>query len=150
MEQNGVTRTGASVMWWGDGPPVASHTLMTRIYPGRELHYYPGWEQFQYLPLAFGKEYATGFTVYLDFEFSGVIGIVSHGPSDFVFGKAVYFEDKDEEPRPYPGVPIHFTLSPGEYLTSAWFHLEPMQSIGQFNGMLVVGFFIPTLEDVQI
>ncbi|KAI7778154.1 hypothetical protein LA080_002580 [Diaporthe eres] len=52
---------------------------------------------FQYLPLSFGTEYASGLTVYVSYGFDRIYGIVSHGLSDFVFGEAEYEEDKHEE-----------------------------------------------------
>lgn len=127
-------------MWWGDGPPAGCHIVM-KAFPDRKLHYYLDWQQCQYLPLTFGTDYATGFTVYMNFKFSSVIGIVSHGSSDFVFGEAVYFEDKHEE-----AIPFHFAFSPGEHLTSAWLHLDSKQPHAAFRGMLAVGFFTLTLD----
>lgn len=132
-------------MWWGDLPPAQCHIVMKTV-PDRKLHYYPGWQQCQYLPLSFGKEYATGLTVYLDFEFSKVIGIVSHGSSDFVFGEAGYSEDKDEEARHYPGIPLHFAFNPGEHLTSVWLHLDLMQPHAAYRGILAVGFSPLTVD----
>lgn len=138
MEESTVTRTETSVMWWGDGPPAGCH-IVTERWQDWELHHYPNWQQCQYLPLTFGEEYAIGLTVYMDSRFSKVIGIVSHGPSDFVLGEAVYFDNKREDSDDFPGIPIHLAFNRGEHLTSAWLHLDSTQPHGAYCGMLVVG-----------
>ncbi|KAG6364114.1 hypothetical protein INS49_005712 [Diaporthe citri] len=56
----------------------------------------------------------------MSYGFDRIYGIVSHGLSDFVFGEAEYEEDKHEETYHGLGIPIHFPLGQGEYLTSAW------------------------------
>ncbi|KAG8156322.1 hypothetical protein KVR01_013774 [Diaporthe batatas] len=132
-DQSAATRAGSSVMWWGEGPPARSHIVMDWFWT-RELHYYPDWQQCQYLPLTFGKEYAAGLTVYMNSEFSGVMGLVSHGSSDFAFGEAVAFDKHHHS----SGTPLHFAFSPGEYLTSAWLHLNSMQPYRKFGGILVL------------
>lgn len=130
-------------MWWGDRPPAGCNIVM-KSYPDREPHYYPGWKQCRYLPLAFGTDYATGLTVYMDSEFKSVIGVVSHGPSDVVLGKAMYFDDKQQEARHSPGIPFYFAFNPGEHLSSVWLH----QTHSGLNGVLAVGLF--TLHPRQI
>lgn len=112
-----------SAMWYGGCPPSGSSTRLVTPKAGETLHYYPDWKQLQYLPLSFGAEYASGLTVYMSSGFTRIYGIVSHGPSDFVFGEAEYEEDKHEELYHGLGVPIHFPLGPGEYLTSAWLNV---------------------------
>lgn len=135
-------------MWWGDGPPAGCRIVMKR-WPDRKLHYYPDWQQRMYLPLAFGKEYATGLTVYMNSDFSNVIGIVSHGSSNFVFGEAVCFDSKREESCHFPGIPLHLDFSRGEHLTSAWLHLDSMQPHEAIRGMLVVGISTLTPDKFQ-
>ena len=122
-------------MWWGDGPPVRS-LIMAEEVPHRELHHYRGWKQCQHLPLDFGEQYASGLTVYLSSNFTDVISIVSHGPSDSVSVQTEY--KKASHVR---GIPFHFAFSPREYLSSAWLHLEP-RSAGTDRGMIVVGFIL--------
>ncbi|KAL2272690.1 hypothetical protein FJTKL_06243 [Diaporthe vaccinii] len=127
-----------SAMWSGGCPPSGSSTrLVTPKSPGEILHYYQNWKQFQYLPLSFGTEYASGLTVYVSYGFDRIYGIVSHGLSDFVFGEAEYEEDKHEETYHGPGVPIHFPMGQGEYLTSAWLNAVPYSQ--GLEGLLALG-----------
>lgn len=128
-------------MWYGGCPPWGSSTRLVTPQNPEVLHYYPNWKQFQYLPLSFGAEYASGLTVYMSSIFSRVVGIVSHGPSDFVFGEAEYEEDRREETYHYPGIPIHLPLYQGEYLTSAWLNLAPHAQC--LEGQLAVRFTPP-------
>lgn len=115
-------------MWWGNDPSGGIH-LVEEI-PGPELHYYRGWKQCQYLPLTFGEQYASGLIVYLSSNFCHVIGLISHGTSGFVFGDAVDMKHNR-------GIPFHLAFSPGEYLASAWLHLEPL-SVGRDCATIVV------------
>lgn len=46
------------------------------------------------MPLNFGEEYASGLTVYMDLKLGKIIGLVSHGSSDFVLGQAEYEVDE--------------------------------------------------------
>lgn len=124
-------------MWWGDGPPAFCSTrcVVLRHEIPQDPQYYPNWKQYQYFPLNFGAEYASGLTVYMGFSFSMIIGMVSHGPSDCEFGTT----------RPVKGeygdataVPIHFALSPGEYFTSAWRHFSFNRS--KWDVLFVVRF----------
>lgn len=113
-----------SVMWWGDCPPAFCSTRHVTTHSSRSLlQYYPNWRQYQYLPLSFGADYASGLTVYIDVRFPStkITGIVSHGSSDFEFGRTSFGEEESSDGH---GVPIHFALSPGEYLTSAWLHMS--------------------------
>ncbi|KAJ0107604.1 hypothetical protein J7T55_007795 [Diaporthe amygdali] len=120
-----VSHNKISVMWYRSPPPSGISTrIITPQCPDEVLHYYPGWKQCQYLPLTFGSEYASGLTVYIGSEFSRIIGIVSHGSSDVVFGEAVYAEDEYDEAHHGPGIPIHFAFRQGECLTSAWVHMR--------------------------
>jgi hypothetical protein len=150
MKQSAATHKETSVMWWADSPPAPCRIVMkasSDISPGR-LHYYQDWHQYQYLPLSFGTNYATGFTVYMDCTFSSITGIVTHGLSDCVFGEAVDFKGGHGEPRYCSGIPLHFAFSPGEHLTSVWLPLVECQPHASScpTGMLSVGIFTLTLE----
>jgi hypothetical protein len=68
--------------------------------------------------------------------FTRIYGIVSHGATNSVFGETEYEEDKCEETYHGPGVPIHFPLSEGEYLTSAWLHITSRSH--DLDGLLAV------------
>lgn len=68
--------------------------------------------------------------------FTEIYGIVSHGATESRFEETEYEEDKCEQTWHLPGVPIHFPLSRGEYLISAWLHLCPR--FDDLNGMLAV------------
>lgn len=130
IQQTVRPQSEQSIMWWRYGPPGGVH--MVEEIPGPELHHYRGWKQCQYLPLSFGEHYVSGLTVYLSSNFCHVIGFVSHGPSDIVFGQAL-------EMKHNHGIPFHLAFSPGEYLSSVWLHLEP-RSVGKDRGMIVVRF----------
>lgn len=133
-----------SAMWYGACPPSGSSTRLVTPKARETLHYYPDWRQFQYLPLSFGAEYASGLTVYMSSVFTSIHGIVSHGSSDFVFGEAEYDENKYEET--YHGLaPVHFPLGQGEYLTSAWLNVTPY-SRGLY-GLLAVRYTLASRLD---
>lgn len=104
-------------MWFGPFSP--SEHLVKRLFPPphprtqtwvRQLDYYPGWRQCQYLPLNTASGYTSGLTVYFDYSLEYLTGIISHGHANLALG------------RP-EGLPIHFALRRGEYLTSAWLHV---------------------------
>lgn len=92
------------------------------------------------MPLNFGEEYASGLTVYMDLKLGKIIGLVSHGSSDFVFGQAEYEVDEadaayDDVLNPSTsvlssGTPIYFAFARGEYLTSAWWHDIEIEGTG--------------------
>lgn len=135
-----------SAMWYGACPPSGVSTRLVTPNAGLTLHYYPNWKQLQYLPLSFGAEYASGLTVYMNYGFTRIYGIVSHGLSDFVFGEAEYEEDKYEETYHGQCVPIHFPLGQGEYLTSAWLNAAPYTR--GLEGLLAVRLH-PCLDQSQ-
>lgn len=114
-----------STMWYGECPPSECCTrLTTTRIPDRVVQYYPRWRQCLYLPLSRGTEYAYGLTVYVDFAIKCIRSIVSHfESSDFVLGEALW-EEEYVKPGYGVAVPIHFALSKGEYLTSAWLYME--------------------------
>lgn len=115
-------------MWYGDCPPFGSSTrLIIPKIPREVLHYYPNWIQCHYLPLSLGTDYASGLTLYFDCAWD-IVGIVSHGSSDFAFGETDV-EIKEEERR----MPVYIPLSPGEYFTSAWRHITLMYDYWEYN-----------------
>jgi len=123
-------------MWYGGSPPAGISTRLLTPPSPEALHHYPNWRQCQYLPLSSGAEYASGLTVYMSSGFTRIYGIVSHGATNSVFGESEYEEDKCEETYHGPGVPIHFPLSEGEYLTSAWLHITSRSH--DLDGLLAV------------
>lgn len=132
-------------MWYGGCPPTGISTRLVTPKKPKRLHYYPNWKQCQYLPLNFGAEYASGLTIYIGS--TEIIGIVSHGPSDFVFGEAEY-EESHEETFYSHGIPIHFPLGQGEYLTSAWLHTTWLAR--DLEGLLAVRFTPPCVSLSQL
>lgn len=146
MKSGTAPGSKTSAMWYGDCPPSGSSTRLVTPKAREILHYYPNWKQLQYLPLSFGAEYASGLTVYMNYGFTRIYGIVSHGLSDFVFGEAEYEEDKYEETYHGQCVPIHFPLGQGEYLTSAWLNAAPYTR--GLEGLLAVRLH-PCLDQSQ-
>lgn len=125
-------------MWYGGSPPAGTCTRLLTPLSSEVLHHYPDWKQCQYLPLSAGAEYASGLTVYMSCGFTRIHGIVSHGATDSVFGETEYEEVNCEETGHGLGVPFHFPLGQGEYLTSAWLHTN--SGPHELDGLLAVSF----------
>lgn len=106
------------MMWYGRFSPPEN--MVKRLFPPphpcaqewlRQLDYYPGWRQCQYLALVTASGYTSGLTVYLDHTLENLTGIMSNGHSNLALGST-------------KGVPIHLALKRGEHLTSAWLHVR--------------------------
>lgn len=134
-------------MWYGHFSSSPSENLVKRLFPPphprtqewvRQLDYYPGWRQCQYLTLNTASGYTSGLTVYFDYSLEYLTGIMSHGHANLALGS------------PW-GVPIHFALRRGEYLISAWLHVRGFNygSMNCFSVSRCLFLHFPLLTELQ-
>lgn len=116
-------------MWYGHCCPRDGFLsrLLDRSNPPQPQYrvpYYPGWRQYQYLPLQGRSGNATGLTVYMKAD--SMVGIAAHGT-----GSSRVLVGTRE------GVPVHFPLDECNRLLAAWFQESRVGTMSH-HGFLTV------------